>query len=48
MAALVAQTSGIPLKIPIDGNSYTGYGESLAGAYSLGMFYLKMDIIIIL
>ena len=35
MAALVAQTAGIPFKIPIDGNSYNSE-RSLPGAYSLG------------
>ncbi len=35
-AAMMAQTSGTPLKISIDGNSYFGYGESLPGAYSIG------------
>lgn len=36
VAALVASTSGIPLKIPIDGNNYTSSDRFLAGAYSLG------------
>ena len=36
MAALVSQTSGVPLKIPIHGNNYKGYSSSLPGAYSLG------------
>lgn len=36
MGAMVAQTSGIPLNLPINGNAYTGYGEFLPGAYSLG------------
>ena len=35
-AALIAQTSAIPLKVNINGNNYRGYGESLPGAYSLG------------
>lgn len=35
MAALVAQTAGIPFKIPIDGNSYNAE-KTLPGAYSLG------------
>ena len=34
--ALVAQTSGLPLTIPIDGNAYEGYKEFLPGAYTLG------------
>ena len=36
MAALVAQTSGLPLKVPIDWNLYDGHTDSLPGAYSLG------------
>lgn len=36
MAGLVAQTAGIPLKIPIDANAYDKYSSSLPGAYSLG------------
>lgn len=36
MAGLVSQTSGIPLKVPIDWNYYNGYSESLPGAYSIG------------
>jgi phosphoglycerol transferase len=36
IAAMVAQTSGLPLKLPIDGNSYTGYNSFLPGAYTLG------------
>lgn len=36
MGAMVAQTSGIPLNLPIKGNAYTGYGEFLPGAYSIG------------
>lgn len=35
-AALISQTSAIPLKLTIDGNSYKDYGKSLPGAYSLG------------
>ena len=34
-AGMIAQTSGLPLKV-IDGNSYSGYDESLPGATSLG------------
>lgn len=36
MAALVSQTSGVPLKVPIDWNYYDGYSDSLPGVYSLG------------
>lgn len=41
MAGLVAQTAGIPLKIPIDGNSYDKYSSSLPGAYTLGQVLEK-------
>lgn len=34
-AGMIAETSGIPLKV-VEGNSYSGYGESLPGATSLG------------
>ena len=34
-AGMVAETSGIPLKV-IEANNYTGYGESLPGATSIG------------
>ena len=36
IGAMVGQTAGIPLKVPIDYNSYSGYGEFLPGAYTLG------------
>jgi len=36
VAAMVAQTSGVPLKIPIEGNSYSEYSEFLPGVFSLG------------
>lgn len=36
VAALVATTTGLPLKIPIDGNEYASSDNFLAGAYSLG------------
>jgi phosphoglycerol transferase len=36
VGSLVAQTSGVPLKLPIQGNNYTGYGQFLPGVYSLG------------
>lgn len=36
VGAMVAQTSGLPLSIPIQGNAYSGYDEFLPGAYSLG------------
>lgn len=35
-ASMMAQTSGVPLKVSIDGNNYFGYGKSLPGAYSIG------------
>lgn len=35
VSGMVAQTSGIPLKLNIDGNSYNGY-KFLPGVYSLG------------
>ena len=36
IAGLVSQTAGTPLKVAVQGNSYTGYSESLPGVYSLG------------
>lgn len=36
VAGMVAQTAGVPLKISIDVNSYSGYGEFLPGVYSIG------------
>lgn len=36
VAGLVAATSGLPLKIPIDGNEYTSSVNFMAGAYTLG------------
>lgn len=36
MAAMIAQTSGIPLKMSIDGNELEEYSDSVPGAYSLG------------
>lgn len=37
VAALISSTSGVPLKIPLSiANDYSGYGESVPGAYSLG------------
>lgn len=36
IAAMIAQTSGIPLKIPVDGNSVESYDTLLTGAYSIG------------
>lgn len=35
-ASMMAQTSGVPLKVSIDGNNYFGYGKSLPGTYSIG------------
>lgn len=34
--ALVSQTSGIPLKVTVGGNEYTGYSSLLPGVYSIG------------
>lgn len=36
IAGMVSQTSGTPLKIDIDSNSYSGYSSFLPGVYSLG------------
>lgn len=36
IAGMVAQTSGLPVKLPIDGNSYGGYNSFLPGAWTLG------------
>lgn len=36
VAAMVSQTSGVPLRLPIDGNSYSGYKSFLPGVYSIG------------
>ncbi len=36
VAAMMAQSSGTPLKVSIDGNSYYGYEQSLPGVYSIG------------
>lgn len=36
VASLIAQTSGIPLNISINGNSYGGFNKYLPGTYSLG------------
>lgn len=35
IAAMVAQTAGIPLSVPVGGNDY-GYGSFLSGCYSIG------------
>lgn len=35
-AAMISQTSGVPLKVSIDSNMYKGYSESLPGVYSIG------------
>ena len=35
-AAMISQTSGVPLKISIDSNCYYNYGDSLPGIYNLG------------
>ena len=36
VAGMVAQTMGIPLKLRIQGNTYSGYSQLLPWAYSLG------------
>ena len=36
IAGMVAQTAGVPLKMDITANSYTGYSSFLPGAYALG------------
>jgi phosphoglycerol transferase len=36
VAAMVASTTGLPLKIPLDGNQYTSTNQFMAGAYALG------------
>ena len=36
IAGMVAHSSGIPLKIPIDRNDYMGYNQFLPGVYNLG------------
>lgn len=36
IAGMLAQTSGVPLKVSIDINSYSGYSSFLPGVYSLG------------
>lgn len=36
IAGMVAQTSGIPLKMPFDSNTYIGYDKFLPGVYNLG------------
>lgn len=36
MGAMVAHTAGLPLKVPIDGNSYGNYSSFLPGVTSLG------------
>lgn len=41
VAGMVAATSGLPLKIPIDGNEYTSSSDFMAGAYGLGDIFKK-------
>lgn len=41
VAGMVAQTAGIPLKLNIDGNSYSGYSSFLPGVYALGDILAK-------
>lgn len=36
VGALVSTTSGLPLKVPVNGNEYTSSDNFLAGAYTLG------------
>lgn len=36
VAGIVSTTTGLPLKIPINGNEYTSSDQFLAGAYALG------------
>lgn len=36
IAAMIAQTAGLPLKVGFDYNNYSGFGESLPGAISIG------------
>lgn len=43
VGAMVAQTSGLPLKIPIDGNSYDQYDSFLPGVTSIGQVLEKED-----
>lgn len=43
IAGMVAQTSGIPLLIPIQGNAYDEYAEFLPGAYSIGEILKKNE-----
>lgn len=41
IAGMVAQTSGLPLKIPIEINSFDKYSTFLPGAYTLGEILLQ-------
>ena len=43
VAGMIAQTSGVPLKTPIDGNSYVGTSSFMPGIYSLGEVLEKND-----
>ena len=36
IAGMVAQTAGIPLKMPVNSNNYIGYNKFLPGVYNLG------------
>ena len=36
IGAMVSHTSGLPLKVPFDGNTYSGYDTFLPGVYNLG------------
>ena len=41
VAGMVAQTSGIPLKVQVQGNHYDEYSSFLPGAYSIGQILEK-------
>ena len=41
VGAIVAQSTGLPLKLPIDGNSYGEYDSFLPGATSIGQILQK-------
>lgn len=41
VGAMTAQTTGLPLKIPIEGNSYGQYNSFMPGAYSIGQILQK-------
>lgn len=43
IGSLVAHTSGVPLSVAIYGNSYSGYGQFLPGAFSIGDILERED-----